>query len=102
MSLRLLVLRHGETVFTRERRFAGWADVPLTDTGLRQCEAAAVALSGLAVSAVYASPLERARTSAEAVAKPHRLPVQVAPAFRELGFGAWEGRTRAEVEAAEP
>jgi len=102
MSLRLFVLRHGETAFTRERRFAGWRDVPLTDAGLRQSEAAAAALSGVAISAVFASPLERARTSAEAVAKPHRLTVQIMPAFRELGFGAWEGRTRAEVEAAEP
>jgi len=102
MSLRLFVLRHGETASTRERRFAGWRDVPLTDAGLRQCEAAAAALSGVAVSAVYASPLERARTSAEAIAKPHRLAVQVAPAFRELGFGEWEGRTRADVAAAYP
>ncbi len=102
MSLRLFVLRHGETVFTRERRFAGWRDVPLTDAGLRQSEAAAAVLSGVAISAVFASPLERARTSAEAVAKPHRVAVQIMPAFRELGFGAWEGRTRAEVEAAEP
>jgi len=102
MSLRLFVLRHGETVFTRERRFAGWRDVPLTDAGLRQSEAAAAVLSGVAISAVFASPLERARTSAEAVAKPHRLAVQIMPVFRELGFGAWEGRTRAEVEAAEP
>jgi broad specificity phosphatase PhoE len=102
MSLRLFVLRHGETAFTRERRFAGWRDVPLTDAGLHQSEAAAAALSGVAISAVFASPLEHARTSAEAVAKPHRLAVQIVPAFRELGFGAWEGRTRAEVEAAEP
>src|SRR5437773_472162 len=102
MSLRLFVLRHGETVFTRERRFAGWRDVPLTDAGLRQSEAAAAVLSGVAISAVFASPLERARTSAEAVAKPHRVAVQIMPAFRELGFGAWEGRTRADVEAAEP
>src|SRR5438067_9071315 len=102
MSLRLFVLRHGETVFTRERRFAGWRDVPLTDAGLRQSEAAAAALSGVAISAVFASPLERARTSAEAVAKPHRVAVQIMPAFRELGFGGWEGRTRAEVEAADP
>jgi broad specificity phosphatase PhoE len=102
MSLRLFVLRHGETAFTRERRFAGWQDVPLTDVGLRQCEAAAVALSGVAVAAVYASPLERARTSAEKIAKPHRLEVRIAPAFRELSFGEWEGRTRADVATADP
>src|SRR5207249_597234 len=52
MSLRLFVLRHGETVFTRERRFAGWRDVPLTDAGLRQIDAAAAALNGVASSAV--------------------------------------------------
>src|SRR6266550_2663544 len=95
MSLRLFVLRHGETVFTRDRRFAGWRDVPLTDAGLRQSEAAAAALSGVAISTDFESPLERARTSAEAVAKPHRLAVQIMPVFRELGFGAWEGRTGA-------
>ena len=49
--MRLFVLRHGETVFTRERRFAGWRDVPLTDAGLRQSEAAVAALRGVAISA---------------------------------------------------
>src|SRR5213593_3438114 len=102
MSLRLFVLRHGETVFSRERRFAGWHDIPLSDTGLRQCEAAATALSDVAVTAVYSSPLERARTSAEVIAKPHRLAVRVEPAFREMGFGEWEGRTRTEVATSAP
>lgn len=102
MALRLFVLRHGETEWSRERRFAGWQDVPLSDIGRRQCEAAAAALSGALVSAVYASPLERARTSAEVVAKPHRLPVQVEDAFREMGFGDWEALTREEAAARNP
>jgi len=101
-KFRLYAIRHGETAWSAERRFAGARDVPLADAGLRQCEAVAQALAGQAVAAVYASPLERARTSAEIVAKPHRLAVQVEPAFREMAFGAWEGLTREEAAARFP
>jgi probable phosphoglycerate mutase len=102
MALRAFVLRHGETQWARERRFAGSRDVPLSEAGRRQCEAAAAALAGVPVSAVYASPLERARTSAEVLAKPHRLEVRIAAAFREMGFGDWEGLTRGEAAARDP
>jgi len=102
MALRLFVLRHGETEWSRERRFAGWRDIPLSDAGRQQCEAAATALTPVAVASVYTSPLERARTSAETIAKPHGLDVRVEPAFREMGFGEWEGRTRGEVAASDP
>lgn len=101
-NLRLLVVRHGETVYSRERRFAGGRDVPLTERGLRQCAAVAEHLAGAAVSAVYASPLEGARTAAEIVAKPHRLEVRAEPAFREMGFGGWEGLTGEELAARFP
>ena len=100
--LRLLAIRHGETDFARERRFAGSRDVPLTPRGRQQCEAVARALAGVPVSAVYASPLGRARASAELVAAPHQLAVRVAPAFREMAFGDWEGLTRAEVAVRHP
>lgn len=101
-TLRLFVIRHGETAWARERRFAGGRDVPLTPAGLRQCEAVAGQLGAPPLTAVYASPLERARTSAEVVAKPHRLAVRVAPAFREMAFGLWEGLTREEVATRFP
>jgi broad specificity phosphatase PhoE len=100
--VRLLAIRHGDTEFARARRFAGSRDVPLTPRGRQQCEAVARALSGLPVSAVYASPLARARASAELIAAPHQLAVQVAPAFREMAFGEWEGLTRAEVAERYP
>ncbi len=102
MSLRLIVVRHGETDWTREGRYTGSRDVPLNPLGLKQGDATAAALGGRFVAAVYASPLERARTSAEIIAKPHRLEVAVEPAFREMTFGAWEGLTRDEVAAAFP
>jgi broad specificity phosphatase PhoE len=102
MGLRLFVVRHGVTDWARERRFAGWRDIPLSEAGRRQCEAVAQALEPTAPAGVWASPLERARVSAEIIAKPHRLGVTLEPAFREMGFGQWEGLTREEVAARFP
>jgi broad specificity phosphatase PhoE len=101
-AFRLFAVRHGETEWSRERRFAGGRDVPLTAAGRVQCEAVAKTLAGSGVTAVYTSPLERARTSAEVIAKPHRLAVTVEPAFREMAFGEWEGLTRDEAAARFP
>jgi broad specificity phosphatase PhoE len=86
----------------RERRFAGSRDIPLTDVGRDQCAAVGRALAGTAVAAVYASPLERARASAEVIAKPHGLPIRIVPAFAEMSFGSWEGLTREEARARDP
>lgn len=97
MSLRLFVIQHGATEWSRDRRFGGWRDIPLSPEGHRQCEAAAQALAGVGPTAVWASPLGRARASAEIIARPHGLRVEVDEAFREMGFGAWEGLTRREV-----
>ena len=96
-ALRLLAVRHGATEWSRARRFAGSRDIPLLAQGRLQAEAVAQALAGSFPAAIYTSPLERARTSAEVIAKPHRLEPVVEPAFREMGFGDWEGLTREEV-----
>lgn len=98
----MLVVRHGETDWSREHRFTGSRDVPLNERGRRQSEAVALKLSSLAIAAVYASPLERARATAETIAKPHHLSVQIDPVFREMAFGEWEGLTRAELAARDP
>ena len=100
-TLRLFVVRHGETAWTRER-YSGWRDIPLTPEGHIQAEAVARALASTAPVAVCASPLERARSTAEIIAKPHHLDVHVDPAFREMGFGAWEGLTRDEAATRFP
>jgi broad specificity phosphatase PhoE len=100
--LRLFAVRHGDTEFARERRFAGARDVPLSSHGLRQCEEVGRALASTPVSAVYSSPLGRAQASAAPIAAPHKLSVRVEPAFREMAFGAWEGLTRAEVAVGFP
>jgi broad specificity phosphatase PhoE len=101
-TLRLFVLRHGETEWSRTRRFTGARDIGLTGRGQQQAEAAGAVLTGLAIHAVYASPLERTRTFAELIAKPHQLPVHADARFAEMRFGDWEGLTRDEAAAADP
>jgi broad specificity phosphatase PhoE len=96
-ALRLLAVRHGATEWSQARRFAGSRDIPLTAQGRLQAEAAAQALADSSAAAIYTSPLERARTSAEVIAKPHRLEPVIEPRFREMAFGTWEGLIRDEL-----
>jgi len=98
----MLLLRHAETDWNRERRFQGWRDSPLSAVGREQAESAARLLATTAVAAVWSSPLGRARETAAIIAAPHGLPVREAEAFREMGFGDWEGLTRDEVQARFP
>jgi broad specificity phosphatase PhoE len=99
MSLRLLLLRHGETAWNRERRYQGWTDTSLSSVGVQQAEAAARELKEHAFAAVYSSPLKRALDTAAAIARPHGLEVETDPAFKELAFGEWEGLTLDEARA---
>jgi broad specificity phosphatase PhoE len=100
--LRLFLLRHGETTWSRERRFSGTREVPLTPDGVQQADAVAAALADIPLEAVYASPLSRARLTAEAVAMPHGLPVRIEPRLIEMSFGAWEGLTGDEAAGLHP
>jgi broad specificity phosphatase PhoE len=102
MELRLFAVRHGATAWSRERRFAGSQDIPLSPEGRRQCEALADAFAPLPLAAVYASPLARARESAAAIAAARGIDLMVAPDFREMCFGDWEGLARDEVERRFP
>src|SRR3979411_2161377 len=94
--MRLFALRHGATDYSRDRRLAGSRYASLPTEGRGQPEAMAQSLAGTGVSAVYTSPLERARVCAELIAKPHRLGTRVAPDFREMAFGGWGGIIRGE------
>jgi probable phosphoglycerate mutase len=95
-------MRHGETLANRSFRYIGRRDDALSETGERQATELASALAPLPLAAVLSSPLQRARATAEAIAAPHGLTVQLAPELRECDFGTWEGLTRAEVLARGP
>jgi broad specificity phosphatase PhoE/ribonuclease HI len=93
-----LLLRHGETPLSAERRFAGVGDIPLTDAGVAQARAAADALaSGYRIDAIVTSPLRRCRDTAKEIAAVTGAPVREEGGFRETDFGAWEGLTFAEA-----
>ncbi len=99
MVLWLTLVRHAETDWNREQRYQGGTDTELSQAGRAQAQAAGRLLSTETFAAVWASPLRRARETAEAIARPHGLPVQTHAGFSEMRFGAWEGLTGDEVRA---
>ena len=97
-----LLLRHGQTPLSIDRRFSGIGDPDLTDLGRAQAAAAAVRLASSAATAVVSSPLARARQTAAAVADALGLAVEVEEGLRETDFGDWEGYTFGEVRKKWP
>jgi broad specificity phosphatase PhoE len=94
----ILLARHGETDWNRDKRFQGHADPPLNEHGRRQAQELAQQLAPDPPEAVYASPLQRARETAEIVAARLGLPVGTHSGLREVDVGSWSGLTRTEVE----
>lgn len=96
----LFLIRHGETVANVERRWQGHQDGMLNERGEAQAKSLAVTLPKL--DAIYASPLRRAADTAAAVASHQGLSVCVDEGLKEIGFGAWEGMTKAEIAKTYP
>jgi len=103
---RLLLLRHGVTPLTLEKRFAGIGDPPLTPLGEEQARRAAERLRADAsfgpIDVILASPLQRTLATAGAVAKAVGIEVLPEPGFRELDFGRLEGLSFAEANERYP
>jgi broad specificity phosphatase PhoE len=97
-----LLLRHGQTPLSVQKRYAGRSDVPLTDTGVLQAAAAAKRLASAGIGVIVTSPLLRAARTAQEVAEVTGAPVLTDEGFRETDFGAWEGLTFAEVRQRWP
>ncbi|MFF5784578.1 bifunctional RNase H/acid phosphatase [Streptomyces sp. NPDC012693] len=100
-----VLLRHGETALTPEKRFSGsgGTDPELSEAGLRQARAVAEALAARGtVQEIISSPLTRCRQTAAAVAARLGLDVRIEQGLRETDFGAWEGLTFAEVRERHP
>lgn len=98
-----LLLRHGQTTMSAERRFAGRGDIPLTSAGLEQAAAVAARLADRGgIDVVLTSPLQRSLRTAEAVADAAAAPLAVDPDLVETDFGDWEGLTFGEVLARWP
>ncbi|WP_433781936.1 histidine phosphatase family protein [Actinomycetospora sp. CA-101289] len=105
---RVLLLRHGQSPLSVEKRYSGRGDPELTREGLEQAAAAATALAARHIGtdgnirAVVSSPLLRARQTAEPVAGVLGLGVTVDERFTETDFGTWEGLTFSEAAQRDP
>jgi broad specificity phosphatase PhoE len=97
----ILLARHGETDWNRERRYQGHADPPLNEAGREQARTLADELADEELDAVYASDLRRAYETAEIVGARLRLPVLREAGLREIDVGSWQGLTQKEVDGRE-
>lgn len=93
----LTLVRHGETVWHAEHRYAGSSDIPLTARGRQQARWLAEWAERTEFDAIRASPLARARETAEAVARATGLTTPTDERLAELDFGAAEGLTGTEM-----
>ncbi|HWR43292.1 alpha-ribazole phosphatase [Sporomusa sp.] len=99
---RLIVVRHGQTMWNLERKYQGHSDIALNDKGLSQARAVAKRLAEESIHAVYASDLSRAFKTAECIAAEHSLTVNLVPELREIKFGEWEGLTYEQISERWP
>jgi broad specificity phosphatase PhoE len=97
-----LLLRHGQTPMSVQKRYAGRSDVPLTDAGVQQAAASAKRLASAGLDVIVTSPLLRTVQTAQEVAAVTGAAVVTDDGFRETDFGAWEGLTFAEVRERWP
>lgn len=102
MSTRLLLIRHGESVWNAARRWQGHSDPPLSERGREQAREAARRLAGEAIAGLYASDLRRALETARIVGEPHGLAPVTDARLRELDIGAWGGLTREQIGSRWP
>ncbi len=97
--MRLLLVRHGQSLYNQQARFTGQSDIPLSPQGKHEATLLAQRLSKEPLNVIVASDLQRARITAQIIAELHALPVQEDPALREVSLGEWEGSTYAEILA---
>ena len=95
--MRLILVRHGETMYNAQRRFTGQSDVPLNPLGERQAAALGECLATEHLDVIVTSNLERTRVTSEAIANYHGIPIQEDRDLREMALGEWEGYTYDEV-----
>ncbi len=90
--MKLILVRHGETSWNKERRVQGSdSDIELNDTGLEQARKVANFLKNEPINVIFSSPMQRARATAEAIASYHQVPVEFDQGLRELNVGELEG-----------
>jgi broad specificity phosphatase PhoE len=98
----IFLVRHGETEWNRARRYQGWSDSALTARGVAQASAIGQRLRALPETAdaeIVASPIGRARRTAEIIAEAlgRTAPLRFDERLREISLGSWDGLNRADI-----
>lgn len=97
--MNILLVRHGETSWNREGRYQGRTDIPLSETGQAQVAALGKRLAATPIKLAYASPLSRAKNTAEAIlAGRSATPLWLDAGLLEISHGEWEGKLASDVE----
>ena len=99
---RIVLTRHGETVWHAENRYTGSSDIALTETGRRQAAALGRWAREVTFDQVWSSDLTRSQQTAEPAARALGLPLRIDARLRELDFGHAEGRTLSDLRAQFP
>ena len=102
MVTKLYLVRHAEAEGNAEEFFQGNLDTALTEKGLRQLECLAERFRDIPLDALWFSPYQRTKLTAEAVNRYHNLPMQPDYELREINGGQWEGKPWAEIPALFP
>src|SRR5688572_384871 len=97
-DMNILLVRHGETAWNREGRYQGRTDIPLSETGQAQVAALGKRLSGIPIKIAYASPLSRAKNTAEAILAGRTVSLSLDAGLLEISHGEWEGQLASDVE----
>ena len=98
----IILVRHGQTPWNKDKIFRGTVDIPLNDSGREEARLAGEWLKGETLHAAYTSPLSRSRETAEAIARHHGLAVADLPGLGDLSYGDWQGLPLSEVKVKYP
>ena len=96
--MNILLVRHGETDWNRDGRYQGRTDIPLSATGRSQVESLAQRLAHIPIDVAIASPLSRAKSTAQAILATRQIHLELEPALLEISHGDWEGKLASEIE----
>jgi alpha-ribazole phosphatase len=102
MTTEVILIRHGESEWNQSHRYTGQKDVALSELGREQAFRLAERLKDDGITAIYASPLRRARDTAEAIGTLARVPIKLEPGLAEIHHGEWEGLTAHQVSEKFP
>jgi broad specificity phosphatase PhoE len=94
----IILVRHGQTPWNKDKIFRGSKDIPLNEQGREEARLAGEWLQGETIHAAYTSPLSRSRDTAQAIAQPHGVEVKDLPGLSDLCYGDWEGLPLVEIK----